>query len=231
MSDQISGEWYTRLIGLPGTISEKNLAAAVANIVKYNFNPEFGLHNATAPKGGNDLLMTVNWQAAGVWTGIEFAFASFLMEMGRFADGARIVEAIHRRYMRAGRPWNHVECGDHYSRAPSSWATLLSATGFKPDVPRQMLTLAPKAPGDFHSPWVMASGFGRIARSGRALSIATVAGKLTFQKLQVNLAGPNPMVRLAGRSLTAKATRQDSLTVLEFAQPVSITAGQTLTVA
>ena len=43
-----------------------------------------------------------NMQAGGVWTGIEFAFASFLMDLGRYADGARLVESVHRRYLRAG---------------------------------------------------------------------------------------------------------------------------------
>ena len=113
-------------------------------------------------------------QAGGVWTGIEFAFASFLMDLGRFADGARVVESVHRRYLRAGRPWNHVECGDHYSRPPSSWATLITATGFKPDVPRQTLAVAPTAPGDFHAPWATASGFGKISRSRQTLSVARV---------------------------------------------------------
>ena len=232
MSDQISGEWFTRLIGLPSTISAKNLDAAIDSIVKYNFNFEFGLHNATAPKGGADLLAITNMQAGGVWTGIEFAFASMLMDRGRYEDGARIVESVHRRYLRAGRPWNHVECGDHYSRPPSSWATLIAATGFKPDVPRQTLTVAPTAPGDFHAPWATASGFGTISRSGRTLSIVCVSGKLTFQRLQVNLANPGKLaVRLAGRVLAWKPVLQGTAIVYAFTHPVSIEAGQTLTVA
>ena len=231
MSDQISGEWFTRLIGLPTTISEKNLAAAVDSIVKYNFNSEFGLHNATAPKGGTDLLTMTNLQAGGVWTGIEFAFASFLMDMGRFADGARVVESVHRRYVRAGRPWNHVECGDHYSRPPSSWTTMITATGFKPDVPRQTLALAPMAPGDFHAPWVTASGFGNISRKRDVLSIACASGKLSFKKLKVSVANPKPRVQLAGRMVNCKATRQGTVTAVEFEQPLSIEAGQILTVS
>jgi uncharacterized protein (DUF608 family) len=230
MSDQISGEWFTRLIGLPTTISEKNLATAVDSIVKYNFDFEFGLHNATAPKGGLDLLAITNMQAGGLWTGIEFAFASFLMDLGRFGDGVKVVESVHRRYLRAGRPWNHVECGDHYSRSPSSWATLIAATGFKPDAPRETLAIAPTAPGDFHAPWVTASGFGKIGRAGQTLSVTCAAGKLTFGKLKVKLANAKPDVQLAGRALAGKATRQGAVTTIEFAQPVSIVAGQTLTV-
>ena len=106
MSDQISGEWFSHLMGLPTTISEKNLAKATDSIWKNNFSPETGLHNATAPKGGADGPTMNNLQAGGVWSGIEFAFASFLMDHGRYADGVRLVEAVHRRYLRAGMPWN-----------------------------------------------------------------------------------------------------------------------------
>ena len=167
MTDQISGEWFTQLIGLPSTLSDADLKRAIGNIFKYNFNPEFGLHNATAPKGGAGLLALTNLQAGGLWSGIEFAFASFLMDQGRYEDGVKVVDAIHRRYLRAGQPWNHVECGGHYSRAMSSWATLLAATGFKPDLPNQTISILPKVDGNFHAPWVTMSGFGTIRRDGR----------------------------------------------------------------
>ncbi len=87
MTDQVSGEWFTHLIGLPSTISGPNLAKAVDTVFRNNFNPEFGVHNATAPKGGMDALALTNLQAGGLWSGIEFAFASFLMDHGRYTDG------------------------------------------------------------------------------------------------------------------------------------------------
>ena len=230
MSDQISGEWFSHLMGLPTTISEKNLARAVDSIWKNNFSPETGLHNATAPKGGRDGPVMNNLQAGGVWSGIEFAFASFLMDHGRYADGVRLVEAVHRRYLRAGMPWNHVECGGHYTRAMSSWSTLLAATGFKPDWPAQSLTVLPGAPGDFHAPWVTAAGFGRIARKAGTLTIACQSGTLEFKKLLVNLPKGKPTVRLAGHAVDAKALREGAITTLEFTQPLSINAGQACTV-
>jgi uncharacterized protein (DUF608 family) len=230
MSDQISGEWFSHLMGLPTTISEQNLIRAVESIWKNNFSPETGLHNASAPRGGLDGPVMNNLQAGGVWSGIEFAFASFLMDHGRYADGARLVNAVHRRYLRAGMLWNHVECGGHYSRAMSSWTTLLAATGFKPDWPAQSLTVAPTAPGDFHAPWVTASGFGSIRRKGRTLAIVCDSGTLEFKKLQVNLPSSKPVVRLAGHVVDAKASRQGSLTTLEFARAIVINAGQTCSV-
>jgi len=228
MTDQISGEWFTHLIGLPTTISGKNLEQAIDSIFKHNFNPEFGLHNATAPRRGAGLLALNNLQAGGLWSGIEFAFASFLMDLGRFAGGVKVVEAIHRRYLRAGQPWNHVECGGHYSRAMSSWATLLAATGFKPDMPNKSLALVPKAPGDFRAPWATASGFGVIRRTGRILSIHCAQGVLEFKSLK--LATAPQSVRIGTRTLTTSVASTASGTMVEFSPPVSLAANQALTI-
>jgi uncharacterized protein (DUF608 family) len=226
MTDQISGEWFTHLIGLPTTISGKNLHQSIDSIFKHNFNPGFGLHNATAPKGGAGLLALTNLQAGGVWSGIEFAFASFLMDHGRFADGVKVVEAIHRRYLRAGQPWNHVECGGHYSRAMSSWATMLAATGFKPDVAKETLGIAPTAAGDFHAPWATASGFGTITRKGQALSIHCAYGKLSVRSLKLREAVHS--VNIGAHSLEMRTTKTDDGVTLEFASTVTVAATQTL---
>jgi uncharacterized protein (DUF608 family) len=228
MTDQISGEWFSHLIGLPTTISEKNLSQAVESIWKNNFTAETGLRNASVPKGGPELLVLENLQAGGVWSGIEFAFASFLMDHGRYEDGAAIVAAVHRRYLRAGMPWNHVECGSHYSRAMASWATLLAATGFKPDMPNQSLAIVPGVRGDFRAPWVTSTGFGRITRSGQMLAIACQSGSLTLKTLKVNLANADPQVHLEDRLLDSRTTRDGSITTIQFVKPVSINRGQTL---
>lgn len=228
MTDQVSGEWFTGLIGLPTTLSEDKLNQSLASILKYNFNAEFGVHNATAPKKGLGLLALTNLQAGGVWSGIEFAFASLLMDHGKYADGARIVDAIHRRYLRAGQPWNHVECGGHYSRAMSSWTTLLAATGFKPDRPNDMLTICPRVQEHFYAPWVTASGYGTIRRTGSALSVLCVHGALSFQSLRVN--SPARSARIGAHVADAHFTVAESHTIIEFSSRVSLAAGETLTI-
>ena len=77
------------------------------------------------------------------WTGVEYAISSMLIDFGMVRQGLDVARAVHDRYLRAGSCWNHNECGSHYYRAMSSWATLLAATGFKPDAPRHTLTIAP----------------------------------------------------------------------------------------
>jgi uncharacterized protein (DUF608 family) len=228
MTDQVSGEWFSHLIGLPTTISRQNLNQAVGSIIQHNFNAEIGLRNATAPRGGLGQLAVANGQAGGTWSGIEFAFASLLMDHGHYQEGAKIVDAIHRRYMRAGQPWNHVECGGHYSRAMSSWATLLAATGFKPDVPHQTLTVAPTAPGDFRAPWATASGFGTISRAGRTLSIHCAHGTLGLRTLKLAMVAQS--AHIDAKPLAARPTRTGEGVTLEFAGPVTLAANQTLTI-
>ncbi|MDE3201160.1 MAG: hypothetical protein KGN79_09575 [Acidobacteriota bacterium] len=226
MTDQLSGEWFTGIIGLTTTINRKNLDTALENIFRYNFHSEFGLHNATGPKGHTNLLALNNLQAGGLWSGIEFAFASMLIDHGYVKQGMQIVDAIHRRYLRAGQPWNHVECGGHYSRAMSSWATLLAATGFKPDRPSKSLTLLPKIEGDFHAPWVTPEGFGTVRRNGSTLSLHCVDGVLEISSLTVPV--HTLSLRLDSLALdTTKSQLEDGVR-FTLAKTIRILAGQTL---
>jgi uncharacterized protein (DUF608 family) len=228
MTDQISGEWFAHLIGLPSTVSKENLQRAMASVFRNNFNPEFGVHNATAPRRGPVLTLN-NLQAGGVWSGIEFAFASLLIDHGHYTDGVQIVEAINRRYLRAGQPWNHVECGGHYSRAMSSWTTMLAAAGFKPDLPNKSLTLMPAAPGDFRIPWATASGFGTISRAGQTLSVSCAQGQLEMSALKLRQHAKS--IRLSGRNVASAATATESGVKLEFSKPVIVRASEALEIA
>jgi len=231
MTDQLSGEWFTHLIGLPSSLSADNLQRAITSIFRNNFNPQFGLHNATAPRGGPDLLTLNNLQAGGVWSGIEFAFASLLIDHGHYSDGVRIVEATNRRYLRAGQPFNHVECGGHYSRAMSSWTTMLAAAGFRPDVPNRSLTLMPAAPGDFRIPWITASGFGTLSRTDQLLSLACAQGQLELMGLRLHHQPRS--IRLGGRELAvaAAANTAESGTHVSFSTPVIVRPSQALQIA
>ena len=147
-----------------------------------------------------------------------------MIDQGRYAEGLKIVEAIYRRYLRAGQPWNHVECGGHYSRAMSSWCTLLAATGFKPNLPEKTLTIIPGIPGDFRAPWITASGFGTIIRSGKTLQVSCKHGILNFQNLVLNIT--NPSVKIDKQAISVHSSSKDNLITLKFTEPVSLNTGQ-----
>ena len=231
MAAQNAGQWFTHLIGHPTTISHAHLDSALRSVWKYNFSPDTGLRNASVPHGKKHLLILDNLQAGGVWSGVEYAFASCLMDYGHYADGAELVAAVNRRYLRAGMPWNHIECGEHYSRPMSSWTTLLAATGFKPNMPQQTLTLMPRVPGDFHAPWVTRDGFGRISRRGRAIELTCVSGRISFQTLRVDLPAVSHGVMIDGKKPDQRIMRENGITIITCDQSLKLSAGETLIIA
>jgi len=111
----------------------------------------------------------------------------------------------------------------------SSWATMLAASGFKPDVPNRALAIVPAAPGDFHAPWVTASGFGTIRRAGGTLSIHCASGKIDLKRLQLGMAAAS--ARVGERALAAHSTKSGQGVMLEFSSLLSLAAGQTLSVS
>ncbi len=231
MSDQLSGEWYTGLMGLGHSVSPEHLLAAAQSVYKYNFNPEHGLLNATYPPGKKPHFRThQNLQAAGNWTGIEYANAALMMELGMVKNGVAIMQAVHDRYVRAGRRWNHVECGDHYFRAMSSWTSLLAITGLKLDVPKGSISLGPKVDG-LVAPWFLPTGYGTLASSGRRLELVCRDGGIAFRELRLASQSATARVSLDGRSLALTSSTLNGECRVKFSNEVNVVAGQTLLVS
>jgi len=191
-----------------------------------------GLINASYPLAARPLFSTYkNVQAEAPWTGIEYAMASMMYEFGMVAEAAAVVRAVHERYMRAGRFWNHVECGDHYYRAMSSWAVLLSATGFKLDLPRKRVTFAPAVGSvEFRAPWFAYTAWGVFVQSHRRFELHCRSGSLSFQELHVRAAGAEGSAVLNGQKLPAVVIRRDGVMVLRFHSEITLGEGQTLVV-
>jgi uncharacterized protein (DUF608 family) len=232
MTDQIDGEWFTQLIGLGTCLPRERIVDALKAILRYNFNPEDGLINASYPPKRKPRLSTYrNLQAMAPWTGIEHAIASMMLDFGLVEEGRAVVRNIHERYLRAARFWNHVECGDHYYRAMSSWAILLGATGFKIDVPGESVSFAPVVGGDFRAPWVSSSGWGRFTQSEARFELGCESGVLSFRELRLKLDGAKkPSACLNGKKLTATAAKKGGVLTLSFSKPVAMREGDSLVV-
>jgi uncharacterized protein (DUF608 family) len=233
MSDQLSGVWFSHLIGFNSALPADRVRAALGAVIKYNFNPEQGLVNATYPPGRSAYEPTFgNPQAVGNWTGIEYASAALALDFGLVPEGLAIIRAVGDRYLRAGRCWNHVECGDHYYRAMSSWTTLLALTGFKIDAPEASLSILPvvRQP-KLRAPWVTSTswGFLEIARE-KSLLLNTLSGELSFQRLKINLPGRDFRVELAGRRIKPIVTVSNGATLLDFGQVLQLQPNQPLIV-
>ncbi len=226
MSDQLSGEWYTGLMGIGHSVPREKIIKAIQAVHQHNFDPEFGLRNATYPKGKSPKFKThQNFQAAGNWTGIEYANAALMIEMGMVAEGLDVIQAVHNRYQRTGRRWNHVECGDHYFRAMSSWTTLLALTGFSLDAPHKSLTLGSKVDG-MTAPWFAPSGYGVLTAKGKIIELTCRKGVLELDQLKLETHHSSAKVIVGSKTVPAKSTSQSGSLVVKFDTSTHLVVGQ-----
>lgn len=225
MTDQLSGEWYTGLMGLGHSVPRANIMGALQAVNKYNFDTERGLINASYPPGKQMHFKThQNLQAMANWTGIEYANSALLIDMGMVEEGLAVIRTVYDRYCRAGRRWNHVECGDHYYRAMSSWTTLLALTGFKVDAPSGVVGIEPMA-ANLIAPWFVPSGYGVLAVKGKRLEIECRSGSLTMRALRVRSSAGSVMID--GQTVASRAEGG----VLKFEHEATLKAGQRMQIS
>ncbi len=144
MTAQLDGEWFLRMAGLDGNVTDDKVRKTVEVIFSNNFDNEQGLINATVPEGRKTSINTYkNCQADAVWTGIGYAFSALCLAVGKSDFAETVVDSIHRNQMSFGCFWDHWECGHHYTRPMSAWSTLIAAAGMRIDYENKRLTLRP----------------------------------------------------------------------------------------
>ncbi len=229
MTDQLSGEWFSRIIGIGNSIPAERVKAALAAVFKHNFSTESGLVNASYPPGKKKSFPAhYNGQALAPWTGVEYAIGSMMIDHGMVPEGMAVVDAIHDRYLSAGRFWNHVECGDHYYRAMSSWALLLAATGFKLDTPRRSMRLAPCVAGDVRGPWFSSTAWGTFSWKGGKLTVDCQSGKQTLAEMHLDRKPASTTASLGGKTVKISFTAFEDGVHVAFETPVELATGSIL---
>ncbi len=144
MSDQLDGEWFLRMMGISGNISDDRIRDVVKFIFEKNFDSEAGLINADCHENKKTTIHTYkNCQAGAVWTGIGYAFSALALSVGLNEIANTEIQSIHNNQMRLGSFWDHWECGHHYTRPMSSWTTLHAALGLSVDYENKILKLKP----------------------------------------------------------------------------------------
>ncbi len=257
MADQLIGQWWAHQLGLGYLLPEDRVKSALRSVVKYNWMTDLTgwKHAPRAFAGAGDKgLMIVTWPKGGrpphvmlysdeVWTGIEYQVAAHLIYEGMVEDGLAIIKGARDRYDGIPRPpiprnpWNEIECGGHYARAMSSWSALLAASGFRYDAPAKALWLEPKlTPAKHHSFFCASEGWGTIsqtrAASGQRNEIAVAHGRLVLSTLSLDtpMTPRKVTVSLNARPIRASIAGSGKGTAISFAVPVTISAGQKLTV-
>jgi len=232
MTDQISGEGFSRLIGLEPNLPDERVTAALGAIFRHNFTPEGGLLNAVYPPSQPRRFPAYgNFQADAPWSGIEYVTAATLLELGLCEEGLAVVRSVHERYLSAGRHWNHVECGDHYYRAMASWWLLLASTGFKLDQPRQQLTFSPMSlDRDFRAPWFTPTGWGILRQTPDAFELSCRSGFVSFARLCIPIPAVPKSVRVGGREISHTAISTNRHMAIAFDEALILESGTVLEV-
>lgn len=228
MADQIDGQWYAQLLGLGEFIPEEHIKGALKSIFKYNYHPETGLINAVYPKDTKPTIYTYqNVQALANWSGIEFAFASSLLENGMVEEAMELSGNIDQRHFLAGRIFNHEECGEHYYRAMSSWSLLLSASGFKLDVPKGTVTFVPPVES-ITAPWFSPSGFGHFQKQPKTFELKCIYGEISFYKLILNIEADIKQVLLDGEAINFTSIREGKHIIIKSDKKIELKPGMTV---
>lgn len=231
MSDMMSGDWFAGMMGWEHMLEPDRIRTALTSILQHNFRPDWGLLNASYPEGVPQRVATSgNYQQEATWSGIEYTVAALLMEQGMVDDGMEIVRDIHNRYIQAGRFWNHVECGNHYYRAMSSWTLLLALSGFTWNAQGGELGLLPRVQNLPYSCPFFAPGFhGTHARQRGRDEITLGSGALKLASLHLlNSGGTQALVELNGEPVRCSVASEDGKLVLRWKDPLEMQAGDVL---
>jgi uncharacterized protein (DUF608 family) len=207
LSDGVLGAWLALLCGVNSLQNQQHIQRHLAAIYQNNFKTslwehantqrpgyaigdEPGLLLCTWPRGGKPTLPFV--YSDEVWTGIEYQVASHLIAEGMVKEGLDIVRAARSRYDGLKRnPWNEYECGNYYARAMSSYALLITLSGFRYSAATRSLHFAPKLePADgFRCFFSTASGWGTLTLRQDSLEVRLVEGELAINSLHLTLNG------------------------------------------
>ena len=252
-SDHLLGQWWAHQLGLGHVLPEAHTASAAGAIFAHNFRQDFhgirqaprvfvadddaGLVVCTWPRGGRPAVPTE--YSDEVWTGLEYEVAALLLYEGQPEPALRILEAARARHDgRKENPWNDVECGDHYVRAMAAWSVLEAALGLDYDAAAGSLGFAPNwSPDEIRAPFVTAHGWGTFTQSraanSQAATLFVAHGQLTLNRLRLAVSGParSAVVSLDGQTVALRLSETNGAASLEFAEPLTLAAGQTLAIA
>ncbi|GAB4247574.1 MAG: hypothetical protein OHK005_13870 [Candidatus Methylacidiphilales bacterium] len=132
LTDQIIGEWCNLLTALPPNIPSSRFGTVLPEIVRRNTR-RIGLINCSwsDDKQGRHPVPDDCWddQHNVRWSGVELAFAAFLLHTGHDELALRVIGEVDRAYRLSGRYFDHQEFGAHYYRPMSAWAILHGLVG------------------------------------------------------------------------------------------------------
>lgn len=242
LTDQIIGQWTTHFVGFESLLKPTHVRRALREVMAMAYRRDYGLLNCRWPadKWLQDVPETC-WsdQANTCWTGVELAFASFLIYEGMVKEGFAVIRNVDDRYRKAGMYWDHQEFGGHYFRPMSAWANINAALGLAINGDRYRF--CPRIDGK-HVRLFFAFGDGtahfirEASKKKEKCRIAVRSGTLRCREIRVGLRHTlkgDVRVRVADRELAADAFEvieaKKELTV-RLKRRATVRAGQELVI-
>jgi non-lysosomal glucosylceramidase len=131
MADQLCGQFYARLLGLPDVVEQQYAESALKKVyeacfLKFN-EGKFGAANGVRPDGSPEDPKATH--PLEVWTGINFGLAAFLLQMGMKDEAFKLTETVVRQIYDNGLQFRTPEAitalrtfrASHYLRAMAIW--------------------------------------------------------------------------------------------------------------
>jgi len=217
LTDQLVGLWAARLVGLDGLLPEDQVRQALTAILDASYRKGFGLRNCSWPGDGpwHDVAADT-WvdQANTCWSGVELAFASFLVYEGLVDEGLAVLTTVDDRYRRAGRYFDHQEFGGHYFRPMAAWAMLHALLGLS--IRDGRYVFAPRVAGDQRLFFSFGGGTATYERKTdgdrQSIRVRAHTGTLVAREVTFGLAGSRhgtASATLAGSPLPGAAVVVD----------------------
>ncbi len=213
-----------------------------------------GLQMIIWPKNNRPTLSTPG--SPEVMSGFEYSAAAAMVQNGDLEQGYRVVKTAADRYdgmlrtgMNAsssvcwgysGNPFGDDECGKFYGRALSSWSMIPASQGLILDGPKGILGFKPQwQPQDHRSFFPVPQGYGlfsQTVRDGQQNdTIRMTTGGIELKQIMLQAYGGRGVktVKLSLNGVVLKSSYrvQDGLVNITLAAPLTLLAGQVLTVA
>jgi non-lysosomal glucosylceramidase len=141
MADQLCGQFYARLLGLPDIVPSDRAESALKTVYDACFrkfqNGEFGMANGVMLDGSPENPKATH--PLEVWTGINFGLAAFMLQMGMKNEAFEITKAVVNQVYENGLQFRTPEAvtanqtfrASHYLRAMAIWGIYGILTEFK----------------------------------------------------------------------------------------------------
>ena len=141
MADQLCGQFYARLLGLPDVVEEQYTKSTLNKIYDACFlkfhDGKYGAANGVLPDGSP--VNPSDTHPLEVWTGINFGLAAFMLQMGMKEEAFRLTETVVKQVYENGLQFRTPEAitavgtfrASHYLRAMAIWGIYGVLTGWE----------------------------------------------------------------------------------------------------